>query len=88
MKEEDLMKAIELKKKLDNERELLEFANSHYVDLRVSLESMCDHGRIHFCDINLVAGTKLFEFRDILISIFLSHFNNLLNTFTFSFTIV
>ena len=46
MKEEDLKKAIELKKKLDNERELLEFANSHYVDLRVSLESRCDHGRV------------------------------------------
>ena len=46
MKEEDLTKAIELKKKLDNERELLGFANSHYVDLRVSLESRCDHGRV------------------------------------------
>ena len=38
MKEEDLTKAIELKKKLDSERELLQIANSHYVDLRVNLE--------------------------------------------------
>ena len=46
MKEEDLNKAIQLKKKLDSERELLEFANSHYVDLRVDLEERCDHGRV------------------------------------------
>ena len=38
MKEEDLMKAIELKKKLDSERELLKLANSHYVDLKVNFE--------------------------------------------------
>lgn len=38
MKEEDLKKAIELKKKLDSERELLNLANSHYVDLKVNLE--------------------------------------------------
>ena len=38
MKEEVLKKAIELKKKLDSERELLKLANSHYVDLRVNLE--------------------------------------------------
>lgn len=38
MKEEDLKKAIELKKKLDSERELLKLANSHYVDLKVNLE--------------------------------------------------
>ena len=42
MKEEDLTKAIELKKKLDSERELLQFANSHYVDLRVELEDRCN----------------------------------------------
>ena len=46
MKEEDLKKAIELKKKLDSERELLQFADSHSVDLRVNLEDRCDHGRI------------------------------------------
>ena len=38
MKEEDLMKAIQLKKKLDSERELLQLANSHYVDLKVNFE--------------------------------------------------
>lgn len=43
MKEEDLKKAIELKKDLDNKRELLKFANSHYVDLRVNLEERCNN---------------------------------------------
>ena len=38
MKEEDLTKAIELKKKLDSERELLKLANSNYVDLKVNFE--------------------------------------------------
>ena len=38
MKEEDLKKAIELKTKLDSERKILQFANSHYVDLRVDLK--------------------------------------------------
>lgn len=38
MKEEVLKKAIELKKKLDSERELLKLANSHYVDLKVNFE--------------------------------------------------
>lgn len=38
MKEEDLKKAIQLKKDLDYKREFLQFANSHYVDLRVNLE--------------------------------------------------
>lgn len=46
MKEKDLMKAIELKKKLDSKRELLQFANRPSVDLRVNLEERCDHGRI------------------------------------------
>jgi hypothetical protein len=50
MKEEDLTKAIELKKKLDSERELLQLANSHYVDLKVNLEERCDHGRIRNID--------------------------------------
>lgn len=43
MKEEDLKKAIELKKNLDNKRKLLKFANSHYVDLRVNLEERCNN---------------------------------------------
>lgn len=38
MKEEDLNKAIGLKKTFDDKRELLQIANSHYVDLRVNLE--------------------------------------------------
>lgn len=46
MKEEDLSKAIELKKELDSKIELLKFANSNYVDLRVNLEERCDHGHI------------------------------------------
>lgn len=46
MEEKDLMKAIELKKKLDSKRELLQFANRPSVDLRVNLEERCDHGRI------------------------------------------
>lgn len=50
MKEEDLTKAIELKKKLDSERELLRFANSHYVGLRVELDENSDHGRIRNID--------------------------------------
>lgn len=62
MKEEDLTKAIELKKKFDNGRELLEFANSHYVDLRVSLESRCDHGRVlnidYFLDKDVIKGLR------------------------------
>lgn len=50
MKEEDLTKAIELKKQLDSKRELLKFANSYHVDLRVNLEERCDHGRIRNMD--------------------------------------
>lgn len=46
MKEEDLNKAIQLKELLDSERKLLQFANSHYVDLKVNLEERWDHGRI------------------------------------------
>lgn len=43
MKEENLKKAIELKKGLDSKRELLQFADSHYVDLRVNLENRCNN---------------------------------------------
>ena len=50
MKEEDLKKAIQPKELLDSERKLLQFANSHYVDLKVNLEEMCDHGRIRNID--------------------------------------
>lgn len=38
MKEEDLNKAIGLKKTLDDKRILLQLANSHCVDLRVNLK--------------------------------------------------
>lgn len=41
MKEEDLKKAIELKKKLDNERELLQFANREIVNIDVCLKDNC-----------------------------------------------
>ena len=40
---EDLNKAIQLKKDLDDKRELLQFANSHYVDLRVNLVGRCNN---------------------------------------------
>jgi hypothetical protein len=43
MKEEDLNKAIGLKKILDDKRKLLKFANSCYVDLRVNLEDRFGH---------------------------------------------
>jgi hypothetical protein len=43
MKEENLKKAIELKKGLDSKRELLQFADSHSVDLRVNLENRCNN---------------------------------------------
>nr|UWD58970.1 MAG: hypothetical protein [Bacteriophage sp.]UWG23224.1 MAG: hypothetical protein [Bacteriophage sp.] len=62
MKEEDLTKAIELKKKLDSERELLQFANFPSVDLRVNLEERCDHGRIlnidYLLDNDVIKGLR------------------------------
>ena len=62
MKEEDLKKAIQLKKDLDDKRELLQFANSHYVDLRVNLEERCDHGRIlnidYLLDKDVIKGLR------------------------------
>lgn len=62
MKEEDLTKAIELKKKLDSERELLQLANSHYVDLKVNLEERCDHRRIlninYLLDNDVIKGLR------------------------------
>lgn len=61
MKEEDLTKAIELKKKLDNERELLEFADSHSVDLRVNLENRCNNeirNVDYLLDKDVIKGTR------------------------------
>lgn len=59
MKEEALKKAIELKNKLDSERELLRFVNSNYVDLRVNLEERCDHG--HILNIDYLLGDNVIE---------------------------
>ena len=62
MKEEDLTKAIELKKKLDSERELLQFANSHYVDLKVKLDENSNHGRVlnidYLLDKDVIKGLR------------------------------
>ena len=62
MKEEDLNKAIQLKKKLDNERELLQLANSHYVGLRVELDENREPGRIinigYLLDDDVIEGLK------------------------------
>lgn len=61
MKEEDLKKAIELKNKLDSERQLFQFANSNHVDLRVSLEERCN-GRIinidYLLDKDVIKGLR------------------------------
>lgn len=59
MKEEDLTKAIELKKELDSERELLQFANNRNVKLKVILEDICDHGSIR--DVGYILGDRLIE---------------------------
>ena len=62
MKEEDLNKAIQLKNKLDSERELLQFGNHPSVDLKVYLEERCDHGRIlnigYLLDDDVIEGLK------------------------------
>ena len=62
MKEEDLKKAIELKNKLDSQRQLFQFANSNHVDLRVSLEERCEHGRIlnidYLLDKDVIKGLR------------------------------
>lgn len=62
MKEEYLKKAIDLKNKLDSERQLFQFANSNLVDLRVSLEERCEHGRIlnigYILDDDVIEGLK------------------------------
>lgn len=62
MKEEVLKKAIELKRFLDVKRNLLQFANSDNVDLRVNLEERCDHGRIlnieYLLDEDVIKGLR------------------------------
>lgn len=61
MKEEVLKKAIELKKILDDKREFLQFANSHYVDLRVNLEERCSNkirNVDYFLDRDVIKGLR------------------------------
>lgn len=62
MKEEDLKKAILLKNKLDSERQLLQFANSNYVDLEVYLEERSVNGRVinigYLLDDDVIEGLK------------------------------
>ena len=62
MKEEDIKKAIELKNKLDSQRQLFQFANSNHVDLRVNLEERCGHRRIlnigYLLDDDVIEGLK------------------------------
>lgn len=59
MKEEDLTRAINLKKLLDYRRELLRFANNQNVKLKVTLEDNCDHGRIR--DMNYIFDDSVIE---------------------------
>ena len=61
MKEEDLNKAIQLKEQLDSKRELLHFANSHYVDLKVNLEESCNNEIInvdYLLDKDVIKGLR------------------------------
>lgn len=59
MKEEDLSKAIKLKEQLDSERELLKFANSYDVNLRVNLEERSETGRIR--NMNYLLGDNFIK---------------------------
>lgn len=59
MKEEDLKKAIKLKEQIDSERELLRFANSSDVNLRVNLEERCDYG--HILNMNYLLGDNVIK---------------------------
>lgn len=59
MKEKDLMRAINLKRMLDYRRELLRFANNPNVNLKVTLEDNCDHGRIR--DMNYIFDDSFIE---------------------------
>lgn len=59
MKEENLTRAINLKKLLDYRRELLRFANNQNVKLKVTLEDNCDHGRIR--DMNYIFDESVIE---------------------------
>lgn len=59
MKEENITRAINLKKLLDYRRELLRFANNQNVKLKVTLEDNCDHGRIR--DMNYIFDDCVIE---------------------------
>ena len=59
MKEENITRAINLKKLLDYRRELLRFANNQNVKLKVTLEDNCDHGRIR--DMNYIFDDSFIE---------------------------
>lgn len=59
MTEEDLTKAIKLKEQLDSERELLKFANSYDVNLRVNLEERSETGRIR--NMNYLLGDNFIK---------------------------
>lgn len=75
MKEEDLTKAIELKKKLDSERELLQFANSHHVDLRVNLENRCNN---EICNVDYLLDNDVIKgLRAMVIAIIEKNINDL-----------
>ncbi len=50
MTEENLNKAIQIKKLLDYKRKLLEFSDSAYVDVKVYLEDSCSHERVIITD--------------------------------------
>ena len=51
-----------MKTKLDSERKILQFANSHYVDLKVELEERCDHGHVinidYLLDKDVIKGLR------------------------------
>lgn len=77
MKEEDLSKAIKLKEQLDSERELLKFANSYDVNLRVNLEERSETGRIR--NMNYLLGDNFIkELNAIVISKIEKRINDLL----------
>ena len=59
MKEENLKKAIELKKKLDNERELLQFANREIVYIDVCLKDNCS--KKNFIVTNYLLGDNVIK---------------------------
>ena len=50
MKEEVLMKAIELKKQLDYKRRVLKLGNSIYTSIKVYFEDDCIHDNVRITD--------------------------------------